>query len=131
MKSTPEKVIYVPGSCNIGQDEIRRRYRIGFIGLALMIAYILVFKFSDFPKLIKLGLFIPAFYSVSGFVQAFHKFCYVYGWKGVASLTSRRHLIQVDDKTATRKDLHNAIIIVLEVILASLMITLLYYFLPV
>ena len=122
---------YRPGTCNIGTEEVRRRYRIGFIGLFSMIGYILFVKWLDLPDIYKLGLFIPAFYSVSGFLQAAKKFCYVYGWKGLSSLSGMRKFQTVNDKKFLKQDLKTALIVVSIVTLCSILLTGVYYFLPV
>ncbi|SRR5258706_8067939 len=122
---------YIPGSCNIGPVEIRRRFKIGFTGLGLMVLYIFLVEWLDFPHLFRLGLFLPAFYMVSGFIQAFGKFCYVYGWKGVASLSGRRKLKNITEQDSVKKDKNRAITFIILVVFSSVTITVIYFLLPV
>ena len=131
MQNEIEVSEYQPGTCNLGVEEVRRRYRNGFIGLFLMIGYILFVKWMDLPDSYKLGLFIPSFYSVSGFLQAVKKFCYVYGWKGLSSLSGMRKFQIVKDKDFLKQDQRTALMIVFIVTLASIFLTAIYYFLPI
>ena len=119
---------YLPGSCNIGEKEIRRRYRIGFIGLFLAIltvALIHLFKANQYWRLI---IFIPVFYALSGFIQAMAKFCFVFGFRSVFSFEGRRMLTKVQDSDAKKKDRRKAFLIVVLVTLVSIIATTVYYF---
>ncbi len=117
---------YKPGTCNLGKQEINRRFRIGFIGLGLMIILILSVEFFHLPSFIKIFLFIPAFYGVSGFIQAFNKFCYIYGLKGIASLTGRKKFQNVSDEAFVKADRKKAFTIITITSLISVVITIVY-----
>jgi len=131
MQKAIEVYEYLPGTCNLGPEEVRRRYRNGFIGLFLMIGYILFVKWMDLPDSYKLGLFIPAFYSVSGFLQAVKKFCFVYGWKGLSSLSGMRKFQTIKDKDFLKQDRRTALNFVLIVTLFSIFLTAIYYLFPI
>ena len=120
---------YTPGRCNLGPVEIKRRYRIGYIGLILMILFILLAEIFKIPRMWKLLLFIPAYYSFSGFIQARKKFCYIYGYKGVFSLKGRKTFTRIFDETSIREDRKTVFEIVSMVIVSSGIITAVYYFL--
>lgn len=120
---------YTPGKCNIGKQEIKRRFRIGYIGLGLMIILILCIELLHLPSFVRFFLFIPAFYAVSGFVQAFNKFCYVYGLKGVASLMGRRKFQNVADEVYAKEDRKKAFTIIVITTIVSATITILYFLL--
>jgi hypothetical protein len=117
---------YLPGTCNLGKQETNRRFRIGYIGLGLMIILIICIEFFHLPSFIKIFLFIPAFYSVSGFIQAFNKFCYIYGLKGLASLTGRKKFQVVSDEAYAKADRKKAFAIIAITALSSLVITVFY-----
>lgn len=120
---------YTSGKCNIGPVEIKRRYRIGYIGLILMILFILIAEIFGIPGLWKLLIFIPAYYSFSGFIQARKKFCYVYGYKGVYSLKGRQTFTRVSDEDSVRADRKTVFEIVSMVIAGSAIVTAVYYYL--
>jgi hypothetical protein len=119
---------YIPGSCNIGIDEIRRRYRIGFAGLFIAVILVIIFHFTDVDRIWKLFIFLPVFYSVSGFIQAINKFCYVYGFRHVFSLHGKRNFTAIRDIELRKKDRSRALQIVTMTTILSVMITAFYYF---
>ena len=131
MNKEIEETRYIPGVCNIGQIEVRRRFRIGFVGLALMVAWILTIELLKLPSLFKLGLFIPAFYTLSGFLQAFGKFCFIYGWKGVSSFAGRRKFENIAEKEYQKKDRKRAESFIMIVTFSSVIITAIYILLSV
>lgn len=120
---------YIPGNCNLGKAEINRRYRIGYIGLALTILTILILYFADASRIWRLLIFLPVFYGVSGFIQASKKFCYIYGFRQVFSLEGIRSFKKINDQDSIQADRRTAMRIVIAVFLTSAFITLLYYFL--
>ncbi len=120
---------YIPGTCNIGKVEIRRRYRIGYTGLTIAIIMGVIIELTEAHPYWKFLVVIPVFYSVSGFIQAWKKFCYLYGFMQVFSLNGRRTFTKVRDESYVKEDRKTAIQIVSLVFLVSLMITFAYYFL--
>ncbi len=125
-----EETGYHAGQCNIGPVEIKRRLRIGYIGLILMIVFILFAEYYQVPKVWKLFIFLPAFYCLSGFIQARKKFCYVYGYQGLMSFKGRKSLSKVKENSDLHRDRKNAIEIIAYIFIGSTVITLLYFFLP-
>jgi len=117
---------YVPGGCNLGKDEIRRRMWVGYSGLLLSTVVFLILEIGDSPKLYRIFIFPALFYALSGFIQARHKFCFVYGWKGLFSMTGRKHFHRVRDKESLRKDRLTALMIVGMITFGSLVLTALY-----
>jgi hypothetical protein len=117
---------YIPGQCNIGPQEVRKRYRIGFIGLALMIVFVIVAETNYIPQLWKLLLFAPTTYALSGFIQARHKFCFMFGLFGLFRITGRR--TRVTDFQQLKRDRYKAFMLMGQIATGSAIITLLYYF---
>ncbi len=117
---------YIPGQCNIGPEEIRKRNRIGYIGLALMIAFIIVAEVYQISQEWKLFLFAPTAYALSGFIQARHKFCFIFGYFGLFNTSGKR--TRVIDGIQLHKDRLKALTIVGQIFTGSVIITLLYYF---
>lgn len=77
---------YIPGSCNIGKGEIRRRQLVAVLGLFFSISTLLTFNTVDAPPEIRLGIFFPLFVTAIGFVQSRSKFCLAYGFAGTFNL---------------------------------------------
>ena len=117
---------YIPGQCNIGPDEINKRLRLGYIGLGTMILFIIAFEVFQFPDNFKLLLFIPCAYTLSGFLQARQRFCFLYGFFGLFSLTGKRQKIL--EASQLHRDRNKALIIILQVLLGSGLATLFYLF---
>jgi len=117
---------YAPGQCNIGPEEIRRRMRIGYLGLALMIIFIFCAEYYAFPQIWKLALIAPTVYAFSGFIQARQKFCFLFGFIGVFSIAGRKS--RVGDDLKIKKDRNKALGIVAQVFISSVLVTLVYYF---
>ncbi|MGA2480244.1 MAG: hypothetical protein ABSG63_15940 [Spirochaetia bacterium] len=74
---------YVPGVCNIGPAEIRRRRQSGWLGLAVTIIAGAVLLLFRVPSPWLLLLFLPATLGATGFFQAAFHFCANFGMRGV------------------------------------------------
>jgi hypothetical protein len=127
--TTTQPEVYVPGRCNLGATEIRRRYRNGYLGLAIAIAVMIIIQLTEAYHL-KWIFFFPIFYSLSGFIQARSKFCYWYGMQKVFSMTGRKILSKVTEDESIRKDRQTAWRIVLLAFAGSSLLTWVYYQLP-
>jgi hypothetical protein len=82
------KAEYVPGVCNIGPSEIRRRRQSGWIGLGMTILLWAVFLVFRAPSPWRLFLFLPAMIGATGFLQAALHFCAGFGIRGVFNFGS-------------------------------------------
>ena len=126
MRMELENQGYQPGVCNIGPDEIQKRKRIGYIGLALTILFIAAVSLFDLPEVFKWFIFGPVVYAVSGFVQARRKFCFLFGISGI----SKTDLKYVRTKLPEAKsaDVRKAIRMIAEIVIISAILTALYVF---
>jgi hypothetical protein len=79
---------YVPGVCNIGPAEIRRRMQSGRVGLGLTILVWAAFVIFRVPAPWRLLVFLPAMTSATGFLQAGMHFCAAFGLRGVFNFAS-------------------------------------------
>ena len=79
---------YVPGVCNIGSAEIRRRRQSGWIGLATTVVLWGIFLVLRVPAPWRLFLFLPAMIGATGFLQAALHFCAGFGMRGVFNFGS-------------------------------------------
>ncbi len=71
---------YIPGVCNIGDEEIKMRKRAGWIGLIATAVLWALFIWFDIPSIWRLALFLPAMMSATGFLQAYMHFCAYFGF---------------------------------------------------
>jgi hypothetical protein len=97
---------YIPGTCNIGKGEIRRRQFVALIGLFFSISTLLTFNTVDAPPAIRLGIFFPLMVAAVGFVQSRSKFCLAYGFAGtfnIGKLGDIKRVASKEDRAADRK----------------------------
>ena len=96
---------YIPGTCNIGKGEIRRRQFVAIVGLFFSISTLLTFNTVDAPTAIRLGIFFPLMVASVGFVQSRSKFCLAYGLAGtfnVGKMGDTKRVASVEDRAADR-----------------------------
>ena len=73
---------YIPGVCNIGKPEIKRRKQAGWTGLIITVILLGLFLYFDVPHPWRLIIFIPAMITAIGFLQARMHFCAYFGMQG-------------------------------------------------
>jgi hypothetical protein len=99
---------YRPGVCNIGPAEIRRRRRVGHVGLGATAALLAGLVAVDAPPIARMLLGIPATLSASGYLQARLKFCAGFGQLGVFNFGDRGDRVVVADEAARAADRRRA-----------------------
>jgi hypothetical protein len=100
------EVQYIPGSCNIGKGEVRRRQMVALVGLFFSVSTLLTFNTVDAPTEIRLGIFFPLMVASVGFVQSRSKFCLAYGFAGtfnVGKMGDIKRVASKEDRAADRK----------------------------
>jgi hypothetical protein len=96
---------YIPGACNIGKGEIRRRQLVALVGVFFSISTLLTFNTVDAPTAIRLGIFFPLMVASVGFVQSRSKFCLAYGLAGtfnVGKMGDIKRVASKEDRAADR-----------------------------
>lgn len=74
---------YIPGMCNIGPAERRRRRIGGIVGTIVTVALLIILISAKVPHIWRLVLIVPASGAATGFLQdAFH-FCAGFGMRGL------------------------------------------------
>jgi hypothetical protein len=79
---------YIPGVCNIGPAEIRRRRQGGWVGLGVTVLLWGASMIFRIPAPWRLLLFFPAMIGATGFFQAALHFCAGFGMRGVFNFGS-------------------------------------------
>jgi hypothetical protein len=103
---------YIPGVCNIGPAEIKRRMRGGWFELGVTILLWLAFLVFHVPAGWRLTLFFPAFLSAEGFLQAAFHFCAGFGTRGLFNFgTEVGKTETVQQAEFRRKDKNKALLI--------------------
>ena len=100
------EIQYIPGSCNIGKGEIRRRQLVALVGLFFTVVTLLTFSTVNTPTVMRLGIFFPLMVASVGFVQSRSKFCLAYGFAGtfnVGKMGDIKRVASKEDRAADRK----------------------------
>ena len=121
---------YIPGSCNIGTGEIKRRQAVALFGLFLTIFSITTLLVTDQNKSSRLSIFIPAMIFSVGFIQSRSKFCLAYGLAGTFNFDRLGKISKVGsaaDRTADRK---TAVLILIKSVALAALITAVFYVIP-
>jgi ABC-type phosphate/phosphonate transport system permease subunit len=106
MRRTPSvnEIQYVPGVCNIGPAEVGRRRTLGWLGLIATVALLVLLHWRHLGRNWDLLVFIPAFLSASGFLQARFHFCTGYAARGVYNFGRPGQSRAVPDEQSKRVD---------------------------
>ena len=121
---------YIPGSCNIGTGEIRRRQAVALFGLFLTIFSITTLLATDQNKSARLSIFIPSMIFSIGFIQSRSKFCLAYGLAGTFNFDRLGKISKVEsaeDRTADRK---TAVLILIKSVALAALITAVFFIIP-
>ena len=97
---------YIPGTCNIGKGEVRKRQLVALIGLFFSISTLFAFNTVDTPTEVRLGIFFPLMVASVGFIQSRSKFCLAYGFAGtfnVGKMGDIKRVSSKEDRAADRK----------------------------
>lgn len=70
---------YVPGVCNIGPAEIKKRIRTGWFGLIITIALLIYFGWNEVEQGWRVAIFIPSMLAAMGLLQGYMRFCVYFG----------------------------------------------------
>ena len=124
------EIQYIPGSCNIGKGEIRRRQLVALVGLFFTVVTLLTFSTVDTPTVMRLGIFFPLMVASVGFVQSRSKFCLAYGFAGTFNFGKLGQISRVSDPAARAADRKTALAIFAQSALYAALVTALVVVLP-
>jgi hypothetical protein len=79
---------YVPGVCNIGPEEVKKRLVAGWFGLILTIVVVGVLIYTGVSPWWRLVVFFPVAIGALGFLQAAFHFCVAYGSEGLFNVSN-------------------------------------------
>ena len=123
---------YVPGVCNIGTWEIRRRRAFGVAGIGAAIVLFVLLVAVGAPAWTRLFVFVPLAGGVFSWLQARRRFCAAFAMQGVANFTDAddgRHAVQ--DEEARRADLATVRRMTRDAVLIALPIAIVAALLPI
>jgi len=121
---------YIPGTCNLGKDEIRSRQIVALFGLFLTISSVIGILAADQGRSVRFSIFIPAMIFSVGFVQSRSKFCLAYGLAGTFNFERLGKISRVSSAEDRRADRKTAITILLKAAALAAVITVVFFVLP-
>ena len=90
------ELTYIPGTCNIGPSEIKRRRSVAYLGAVLTIITTIALLAAHNSHLSHIAVFIPAMIFSVGLVQSTKKFCFAFGLSGVSQTPGLQDTAQSD-----------------------------------
>ena len=121
---------YIPGSCNIGKNEIRQRQIVALIGLFLSLSSLIGFISTGASQSVRLGIFLPLAVFSIGWIQSRKKFCLAFGFMGTFNFGRLGKVSRVADKASIAADRTTALSILLQSLGLAAILTLIVYLLP-
>lgn len=121
---------YIPGTCNLGPQEIKSRQSIALFGGLLTLISALTLILTDQSKSARFSIFIPAVIFAIGFIQSRSKFCLAYGFAGTFNFGKLGQVSKVASAEDRQADRKTAGLIFLKSIALAAVITAVFYALP-
>jgi hypothetical protein len=116
--------VYIPGTCNLGKSEVRRRQFVAILGLGL--SFFSAIGLWSASLATRATLFLPLFVFAVGFVQSRKRFCMAYGFSGLFNLGKLGQLSRVADPADRAADRKMAMKILGEAGLLAAALTILF-----
>jgi hypothetical protein len=121
---------YIPGACNIGKGEIRRRQLVAIFGLFLTTFSAATIIATDQSKNSRLSIFLPALIFSIGFVQSRKKFCLAYGLAGTFNFGKLGQISKVQSNEDRKSDRKTAVSILFQSAALTAFVTAVFFVLP-
>ena len=121
---------YIPGTCNIGKGEVRKRQLVAVVGLFFSVITLLAFSTVETPTAARLGIFFPLMVASVGFVQSRSKFCLAYGFAGTFNVGKMGDIKRVSSKEDRAADRKTALVILGKSFLLAALATAVVLVLP-
>ncbi len=121
---------YIPGTCNIGSGEVKRRQLVAVFGLFLTVFSAVSIVATDQSKSSRLSIFLPALIFSIGFVQSRRKFCLAYGLAGTFNFGKLGQISKVQSIEDRKADRKTAVSILLQSVALAALITAVFFVLP-
>lgn len=124
------EVSYIPGTCNIGKSEVRRRQMVGLIGLFFSLSSLIGLISLSADRQARLGIFLPLMVASVGYIQSRSKFCLAYGFAGTFNLGKLGDISRVSEAKNRQADRKTALKILGQSFLLASIATGVVYVLP-
>jgi len=121
---------YIPGTCNIAKDQLLKRKRFAAKCLGLTVWAIALLQIFDLSKWWRLPMVVLFTLSALAIQQVYFKFCYIFGLKGLFGLDKLGKAQKITDPENLKKDRAKALRMIVSSILIGVLLTAIYFFLP-
>jgi hypothetical protein len=121
---------YIPGTCNLGKSEVRRRQMVGLLGLFFSLISLIGLISLSADRQARLGIFLPLMVASVGYVQSRSKFCLAYGFAGTFNLGKLGDISRVSEAKDRQADRKTALKILGQSFLLASIATGVVYVLP-
>lgn len=103
---TKQEQAYIPGMCNINQDEVAYRQKAMYFGLGLTVVLLIALVVLGANVFVRSAvLFVPLYIAVISYLQTKNKFCVSYGAAGKQNATDGNKTAEiVVDKESVAAD---------------------------
>jgi len=129
---TPDNAGYVPGVCNIGPWEIRRRRTFAIVGFAVAIVLFLALVAAGAPPIARLLVLLPVWGGAFSWLQARRRFCAGFAMAGISNFADGEAGRQaVTDPEAHRADIEATMRMTRDSFLIALPVAIVAVLLPV
>lgn len=116
--------VYIPGTCNLGKSEVKRRQFVALLGLVL--SGFSAVSLWNAAIATRATLILPLFVFSVGYVQSRKKFCMAYGFAGAFNLGKLGELARVSDPADRASDRKMAFRILIEAAALAVALTSFY-----
>lgn len=122
---------YVPGVCNIGPWEVRRRWVVGIMGLVATALLLAALVALGVPPIARALVILPAWGGCFSSLQGYRRFCGAYAARGMSNFGNDHSTARsVDDEAAHQADLAAVTRMTRDSLLMALAITVVAVLLP-
>jgi hypothetical protein len=126
------EVGYVPGACNIGPWEIRRRRAFAIAGFVAAAILLVALVAAGAPPVSRFLVLLPAWGGTLSWLQARRRFCGAYAMAGISNFADGEAGRQtVADAAAHREDVQATLRLTRDSFAVALLITIVAVLLPV
>jgi hypothetical protein len=102
---------YRAGACNIGKDEINRRWRFGHAALVSAVILFGALLVADAAPIVRALVGVPAAVAAACYLEAYLKFCIRFGWLGRFNFGSYGATQRVTDGAARSADRRRSLLL--------------------
>jgi predicted nucleic acid-binding Zn ribbon protein len=122
---------YIPGTCNIGKEELQRRKAAMVLYITITILCIVLMQVFHSRHIWRLFVFLPAAAAIVSSLQVYYHFCVNFGMRGVSNFGKLGHTTSDALEEYIRKDRAKALKMIIGSIVAGIAIAIIYFFLPI